>query len=226
MASVAAMRSKPSRAGPADLASRPVTHRRPVLVYLHGHGSSPAEVAPTVARLDPEGDFVTVTPEAPLPVGDGGGSWYDHGTRGADAASLTASVERVLHVLGAMERDLGLARDDVVLAGFSQGASLAVAVAARSTAAFGALVLQAPFVPEGLDVEVDPRRTVPTDVLVQHGRDDEVVPDFLGRDLADALLAAGSKVDFESLACGHERSDEMLEGARRWLAARFGGPRG
>lgn len=193
-----------------------------VLLYLHGHGSSPSEVAPTIAHLDPEGRFVAVTPEAPFPLGDGGGSWFEHGPRGVEPASLEAAVSWVMTLLGGLEADLGISRSRVVLGGFSQGAAMALTLATRSAAPFGGLLLQAPFVPESLDAEVDPAVVAPTEVLVQHGVSDEVVPDFLGRDLAETLGAAGSRVVFESLSCGHERAPAMLDGARRWLAATVG----
>lgn len=190
-----------------------------VVVYLHGHASSPDEVEPDVRSLDPEGRFLAATPQAPIQLATGGGSWFEHGARGVDATSLDAALAWLTSLATGLLADLGVGSERLVLAGFSQGAAMAAALASRWPGRLGGLLLQAPFLPEGLDVEVDPSAILPTTVLIQHGALDEVVPLYLGEDLASALRTAGSRVTFESGPHGHLRTPEMLEGARRWLRA-------
>lgn len=190
-----------------------------ILMYLHGHGSSPAEVDDSVRALDPEGLVHVVTPSAKIRLPTGGGSWFDHGPRGVNPESLDGSVRWLTTLLDGLLADLDLDSSRVILAGFSQGAAMAATLAASWPKPLGGLLLQAPFLPEGLDVAVDPATVQPTTVLIQHGVNDEVVPQFLGEDLADALRVAGSRVTFESGPHGHVRTPEMFDGARRWLRA-------
>jgi len=190
---------------------------RHLLVYLHGHGSAPELVHPEYRHNQGDG-IVRCCPRADLPT-DGGWSWFDSGPRGVDAVSLHDSVSRVRAVVDGACADLGLRWTDVVLAGFSQGAAAALAVAATVDTEIGGLLLQAGFVPEVHDHEVALDRIRAGAILLQHGEDDEVVPAFVSKDLAGALLASGAseRVDVELLDGGHTLSPSMLDGARRWL---------
>jgi len=192
---------------------------RQVLVYLHGHGGAPALVHPSLRRHHDDG-WVRVCPRGPVPT-EGGWSWFDSGPRGVDATSLAASVDAIVAVVEATLAELEGSWSDVVLGGFSQGGAAALAAAARvgtGGTRIGGLLLQSAFVPESLDLEVDPSTVSCRSALVQHGRDDDVVPAFMGEDLA-AGLATGSVDDvrFDLLDGGHTLTTTMLDGALAWL---------
>lgn len=196
---------------------RPSSSRHP-LVYLHGHGSSPELVHPWFRQHHDDG-WLRVCPAAQVPVDDGA-SWYGSGPRGVDRAQLDESVARVCATTEAAMDEVGATWSDVVVGGFSQGASVALAVAIHlgRERAPGGLLLQAGFLPELWDDELDLSLVGAAEVLIQHGRDDEVVPPFLAEDLAGPLRAAGSVVTVELLPGGHTLSPAMLDGARAWLA--------
>lgn len=195
---------------------------RQVLVYLHGHGSAPDLVHPFFRQHHDDG-WVRLCPRGPLPT-DGGWSWFDSSPRGVDRAGLDASVARVRTLVEATTGDLGATWSDVVVAGFSQGASLALGVAAALGAdgvTIGGLLVQAGFAPEVFGDEVDLGTVRARSVLVQHGESDEVVPSFMAGDLGASIGASSGAVDgieVQLLPGGHTLSPAMLDAARRWLA--------
>ena len=217
---------------------------RQVLVYLHGHGSSPSSIHPYFRQHHDDG-WVRVCPQATVPT-EGGWSWFRSGPRGANGDDLAQSVDAVRRLVEGTLADLDLAWSDVVLGGFSQGGATALAVAsalARDAVLdqdavldgdaahdrLGGLLLQAAFVPEVIDDEVDLGRIDCGAVLVQHGDADEVVPSYLADDLgaligADRVASSDAgtegRVEVERSAGGHTLTPAMLEGARRWLERR------
>jgi predicted esterase len=53
--------------------------------------------------------------------------------------------------------------------------------------------------------------------MVQHGRHDDVVPDFFAEDVATALGAAGAQVTTDWRDMGHERTDESVAALAEWI---------
>lgn len=191
-----------------------------LLVYLHGHGSSPSMVHPYFRQQHDDG-WTRICPQAPNPT-EGGWSWFDSGPRGVDSTSLSASVSAVIEVVDAALAETDGAWTEVVLGGFSQGGALAIAAAARlvtSGTVLGGLLLQAGFLPETFDDGIDVAHVVARSVLIQHGDSDEVVPPFMADDLAALIGSAtsGPAPELQHLPGGHVLSPAMLDAARDWL---------
>lgn len=191
---------------------------RQVLVYLHGHGNEPAWV-PWQLRQHHDDGWVRVCPRAPHRV-ESGWSWFPTGPRGVPSDELAAATTAVAELVEATIADLGATWDDVVLGGFSQGAATALATAARLGAdgrRVGGLLLQAAFVPETEAGDVDPATVLARSALVQHGRDDEVVPSWIGADVATMLNTGVDEVVHHEVDGGHVLDRPMLEASLRWL---------
>lgn len=194
---------------------------RQVLVYLHGHGAAPDTVHPYFRRHHDDGR-VRLCPQAPVPTEDGW-SWFDSGPRGVERSGLDAAVSGVRTLTEATINELRIAWSEVVIGGFSQGASTALALAAALAAdghCLGGLLVQAGFLPEVVGDEVDLSGLHCGAVLIQQGDTDEVVPPFMAEDLATliSLSADVGRVDVQIVAGGHTLSTAMLDGARTWLA--------
>lgn len=187
-----------------------------VVVYLHGHGSRPADIAPE-ERSFGEGVRVLL-PQAPHPVSDEGFSWFESSARGADRATLEQSIDTVNLLLDAVLEELSLTDADLILGGFSQGAATALAVAATRRAPLGGLLLQAPFVPEGVGVDVELANIGATRILIQHNEDDEVIPIHSSQDLAVLLVALGHDVQTDWGPGAHARTPKMVADAVEWVA--------
>ncbi|HEX9952872.1 MAG TPA: phospholipase [Rubricoccaceae bacterium] len=123
------------------MAGAPLDGAHTALVLVHGRGATAASILALGAEIarGPDGSADTglalVAPQAP--GGPAGGSWYPHSFLAPHAANephLSAAVRTVVAAVEAA-RVAGAGR--VVLGGFSQGACLALEVAARHGAALG-----------------------------------------------------------------------------------------
>lgn len=102
------------------------------LVLAHGRGASAADILGLAAQLGLP-DIAAIAPEAP------GNSWWPVSFL-APTAQIGAHVDRgvaAMEMAVAALEDEGLPRDRIWLAGFSQGACLALETFARSGAGLG-----------------------------------------------------------------------------------------
>lgn len=202
-------------AGPADR----------LLLLVHGLGADENDLAALVPHLDPDGRFVTVLPRAPQPYGPGY-QWYEFGPGGPDPKTFLAAVEALDGVVDQACEEDGLSRADAVVAGFSQGASLVVALGLRRGAnphPAGILAMSG-FLPEvdGLDYDWDAE--LPP-VLVQHGTHDPMIAVARGRDLAHSLAAEGAPVVYGEYPMAHQVALESVQQGADWLKAVAAGER-
>ena len=184
----------------------------PTLVALHGHGDDEASTRRWALAVAPPG-WLVETPGAPVAgagSGDAARSWFGTGPRGADPDSWRRSRDVVAEAVAA-----AAARGPVVVAGFSQGA--AMALSAGGLPGLDAVVGICAFLPEldGLDLGAGPP------AMVLGGASDEVVPAFLAEDAAAAMAAAGRPVTAETLPGGHAVEGAVATRVRSWLADRF-----
>lgn len=190
-----------------------------VLVALHGHGDEPSSARDWGRRLAPVG-WEVVAPGARRGV-DGVRSWFDTGPRGADESSLRASAARVAELVGQLRGD----GRRVVVAGFSQGAALAAALGVAGVQPDGVVLCCGFLADTGADDWLGAlgasARSGPAapPTLVLSAEDDDVVPPFLGEDLAALLAQQDRPVVSAVLPGGHGVSPAMVERARAWIAA-------
>ncbi|MDQ4082501.1 MAG: phospholipase, partial [Actinomycetota bacterium] len=96
------------------------------LVLLHGRGADEHDLEPLLALLDPERRLLGLLPRGPLALPPGGAHWYALRAVGyPDRETFLATFERLSAWVDAVLADAGLAPDQAVLAGFSQGAVMA-----------------------------------------------------------------------------------------------------
>jgi thioredoxin 1 len=192
-----------------------------VLLLLHGYGADERDLGGLLPYLDPDGQFVTVLPRGPL-AAPPGFSWFDVMTQDADAARAGAVEAREVldELLDTVCEEHDMARAEAIVAGFSQGGGLALALAYQRSEKphpAGAIVMS-PFARlESIDVDWDAASDIP--VLLQHGTDDPMVNVQNSRDLAAMLVARGVPLTYGEFPMGHEVSLESVQQARAWLDA-------
>lgn len=203
-----------------------------LVVFLHGWGANGADLiglAPHFARGLPTTLFLS--PDAPFPcdANPAGLQWFSFSDNSQaqliGGARLAASL--VSSFLDEQQARLGLGDQDTVLAGFSQGAMLALQVGLRmnrqlaGVIAYSGVLIAA----ETLKEEI----TAKPPVLLVHGERDTVVPpqasqvaqQFLAHSGVDAKLlmrpALAHGIDEEGLRQGLAFLQKVLGGKRATL---------
>jgi probable F420-dependent oxidoreductase len=157
-----------------------------------------------------------IAPGAPTDAA-GERSWFNNTPRGVDVDSIESSINEIGRV--ASDSD-GL----VVVAGFSQGAAMALHLTGR--VAIDAVIAFSGFLTDVELAEASPADPAQPDsttgVLVVSATDDDVIPGFLSSDAAAAMAAAGWTAEHHAVPGGHSVGKSALALARDWLGERFG----
>lgn len=195
----------------------------PVMVMLHGYGR-PARTLRTQARRAASYFGTTVVmPEGPAWLGLRRRAWWKRTFATREAVrtrtappGMAQARERIIALLHDLRWHLALEPRHVVLAGFSQGGTLALDVALHETALVGGLaVLSGKLTPVRSWQEQWPQlRAIP--VFVAHGRDDHMAPFGAAQRVQRLMRAAGVLVTWIPYEGGHATPPS----ARR-LFARF-----
>ena len=191
-----------------------------LLVLLHGYGADERDLGALLTHLDPDGRFATVLPRGPLEApGAPGYSWFPIGTDGVDGPAFEAALELLDAFVDEQCAELGLAREQAIFGGFSQGAGLALLLAIRAgswTRPAGVLAMS-PFAPAGdsLDIDWEAAQSIP--VLLQHGTEDPMIPISAARHLASVLTEHNVPLVYREYPMGHQVALESVNDARVWM---------
>ncbi|HWS47588.1 MAG TPA: hypothetical protein VN636_17135, partial [Acidimicrobiia bacterium] len=186
-----------------------------LLLLLHGYGADEVDLGGVLPYLDPGGMFAAVMPRAPLDApGTPGYMWYDFMGGGDIGPAFDAALIELDALVDEQCEKLGFDRASAVFGGFSQGAGLALALAlsGEEHVCPAATLAMSPAVP--VLAVGDGARDVP--VLVQHGRDDPLIPVQRSRDLARELRAHEIPTVYREYRMEHQVTLDSLRDAREW----------
>jgi phospholipase/carboxylesterase len=212
---------------PAGLVTNVVHGRqRPdrLLLLIHGKGADEHDLAPLVPHLDPEGRLLAVLPRAPLPF-LAGWQWYETVGIPRGGPQFVPSVDVLDDLLDSACAEHGFDRSQAIVAGFSQGAALALALGLRRSdrPRPAGLLAMSGFLPEPEGLEYDFTAAPP--VFVQHGTADPMIAVEFGRRAVARLGANGVPVVYREYAMGHQVTAEGVQDAVAWLALILAGQR-
>ena len=204
------------------------------VILLHGLGADGHDFAGLVPELDLKGcpGIRFVFPHAPsIAVTVNGGytmpAWYDITgldlVSAQDASGIQASEQAVLALI-AHEIQRGIASEHIVLAGFSQGAAMALHTALRLPKRLAGVIALSGYLPLADRLATERHgANAQTPFFMAHGRGDTVVIPRRGEETRDALQALGYPVEWHSYATEHnvipEEIEDMATFLRRVLAA-------
>lgn len=201
------------------------------VVWLHGLGASGSDFSPLVPHLElPRIRFVFPhAPSAPVTINQGYvmPSWYDirsldHDREDReDPAGVRTSADRI-EALIQREVDRGVPRSRIVLAGFSQGAAMALHVGLRQREALAGLIVLSGYqvlAPTWATELTEAGLSAP--VFFGHGRSDEVVPIIGGQAAHRATTEAGADTTWRDYPMGHEVCAAEVADLKRWLHTCF-----
>ena len=195
-----------------------------LLLLIHGKGADEYDLQGLLPHLDPEGRFLAVLPRAPLAMPPGF-MWYDTLGIPKGGPEFVPSLDALDDLLDSAATELGLARSEAVVAGFSQGAALTLALGLRRTSRPrpAALLAMSGFLAdvEGLEYDFG----TPPPVMVQHGTEDPLIDVKFGREAASTLDAGGVPVVYKEYPMQHQVALESVTDAAQWLGSVLGGQR-
>jgi len=206
--------------------------KEPILtvILLHGLGADGRDFETIVPELKLPDTLPVrfIFPHAPMqPVTINNGyvmrAWYDivsfHIDEHADEAGIKKS-EQQLQQLIEQEEKRGIPSEKIILAGFSQGAVIALTTGLRYPKKLGGILALSGYLPYAEDViaNANPEnKNIP--IFIGHGTEDNVVPFFLGTLSAETLRKHQYNVSFHSYPIPHTVSMEEIRDIRAWLVS-------
>ena len=202
------------------------------VIWLHGLGADGHDFEPIVSELRLHGllDLRFIFPHAPIrPVTINGGmsmrAWFDVLTldRGGptDESGIRSSSQLLVDIIE-REHDRGVPYDKIVLAGFSQGGTIAAFTAIQFGYPLAGLMALSTYLPGQVidDSVMQQPRDLP--ILMAHGSFDPVLPMALGKSARESLSAAGFTVDWHEYPMAHAVCPDEITAIRDWLLRVYG----
>jgi len=195
-----------------------------LLILIHGKGADEHDLESLVPHLDPEGRFLTVLPRAPYPYMSGW-HWYESDGIPKGGPEFLSSVDALDDLLDSACAEHGFERSQTIVAGFSQGCALTLALGLRRSdrPRPAGLLAMSGFLPEPAGLEYDFSGVPP--VLVQLGTADPLITVDQGRRTVARLGAAGVPVVYREYPMAHQVALESVQDAMAWLALVLAGER-
>lgn len=202
------------------------------VLWLHGLGADGSDFAPLVPELvRPDWPALRfVFPHAPIRTitinnGVRMRGWYDivgmDFAQRADKAGIAESVAQV-EALIAHEQSRGTAPGRILLAGFSQGGAVTLAVGLQRSVPLAGLIALSTYLPDPAAAasQLQPAATGQP-LFMAHGSADPVVPFAAGQASMQALRTLGFALDWHTYPMGHQVCLEEIDALRDWMQARF-----
>ncbi len=202
------------------------------VIWLHGLGADGSDFAPMVPELvRPQWPALRfVFPHAPIrPITINNGvrmrGWYDivgmDFAQRADKVGIAESVAQI-EALIANEQARGIAPERILLAGFSQGGAVTLAVGLQRRVPLAGLIAMSTYLPDPAAAASQLQLgALAQPLFMAHGSADPVVPYRAGEQSAQALQALGFTLEWHSYPMGHQVCVEEIDALRDWMQARF-----
>lgn len=197
------------------------------IIWLHGLGASGHDFEPVVPefRFSREQPVRFIFPHAPeLPVTINGGmvmpAWYDilamDVDRKVDTTQLRASAGMVAELVR-QERERGIASENIILGGFSQGGAVAYELALSYPERLGGLFALSTYFATADSIKLsDANRKLP--VFIAHGRFDPIVAEHLGLAAQQKLQNLGYEPEYYCYGMEHSLCLEEVRDLDRFLS--------
>lgn len=210
----------------------PKTQHRASVIWLHGLGADGNDFVPIVPELGlPETLGVRfIFPHAPVrPVTLNNGmamrAWYDiigidrNGPEDADGIEASRTE---IEALMQAEKDAGIAADQIILAGFSQGGAIALHTGLRHTETLAGIMGLSTYLPQRDSLAVEAAAANrETDIFLAHGSQDPMLPQQLGEFSRDVLRELGYDPKWHSYPMAHQVCLEEIRDIGTWMQSVF-----
>jgi phospholipase/carboxylesterase len=201
------------------------------VIWMHGLGADGNDFVPIVNELELDGTPAIrfVFPHAPMrPVTINNGyvmrAWYDVSFGDLEGQSRLADEQGVresqAHITALIEREArrGVAAENIVLAGFSQGGAIALQTGLRHPRKLAGVMALSTYLPlaESLPQEAAPANKS-TPIFMAHGTYDPVVPLMMGAGSMALLTGLGYPVEWRQYPMPHSVCPQEIQDIGAWL---------
>lgn len=205
-------------------------------IWLHGLGAFAGDLDWVIASLKGARAIgirfvVPNAPARPITVDEGRlmRGWFDLLSLEEESPEDDAGVRDSEHRLRALidaERQRGVPAERIVLAGYSQGAAMALHVGLRYPEPLAGVIALSGYLPLPDHLERERHQAnARTPILMVHGRDDPVMPIGRARRGRDQLRQAGYDVEWHEYPMGHAICDEEITRIDEWQREVLAGDR-
>lgn len=208
-----------SRLADLDCLAMPLRAERPTIIMLHGYGANFEDLAGLAPMLDPKQQWNWIFPNGILEVPIGphmvGRAWFpidmealQRHLMGGEVRSfadlIPKGLEAAQNCLLQLISALKIKPEDLVLAGFSQGAMvschtmLAIEQNPRALVQLSSTLVSEPTCLARMPMH----RELP--IFQSHGQNDPILPVAAARDLKQIFSSASSQVEYHEFPGAHE----------------------
>ncbi|MDO4642613.1 MAG: carboxylesterase [Cardiobacteriaceae bacterium] len=193
------------------------------IIWLHGLGADGNDFSPIVTLLNLRATTRIIFPHAPIRAitvnqGYRMRAWYDitdfsFEQRDEDITGIKESAAQILDI-AKEEYALGIAQENLLYAGFSQGGALALYLGLRHNCA-GILALSTYLVDRDNTPPANCEHCPP--ILQMHGTQDPVVPYTLGKISYELLKHKGYAAEWKDYPMQHQVCPPQIHDIATWL---------
>jgi phospholipase/carboxylesterase len=202
---------------------RPDTDPLPLVILLHGRGADMHDLADLAPLFDTPGGCRFVFPNAPKPFEPypgmaAGWTWFEGWP--PEHASIVESRATLLGFLDEITARYPTPQGKLVIAGFSQGALMALDAGLRTQLKLAGIIAMSGGLYEVDLADLTRHRGLP--VLVAHGTLDDVVPVNYARRARRVLEEAALDVEYHEFPMGHQLAQEEVVAVKTFLTRVLG----
>jgi len=192
-----------------------------VLLLLHGWTGDESSMWTFASNFS--SDYAIIAPRAPYPasVEKGGYSWREMkpGTWGSPTLEeLHFAADALVSLVDEWSASVKIASPTFDIVGFSQGAALAITLAALHPARVDKVAVLSGFVPRGVDALLHPNLLDGIYFFWAHGTQDEMISIERGRASVELLQKAGADVHLCQADVGHKVSKDCRRALEVFLS--------
>ena len=198
------------------------------VIWLHGLGADGNDFVPIISELDLSGcpGIRFIFPSAPsMPVTVNGGyvmpAWYDivgrNLTDQEDASGIQKSAVAIIQLIE-REASRGIAYDNIVLAGFSQGCAMVLHIGLRFPHKLAGMIALSGYLPLAMSANLEKHSAnQTTPIFMGHGEYDSVVIPERAQASYALLEKMGYQVSWNEYPMEHSVNQEELADISHFL---------
>jgi phospholipase/carboxylesterase len=197
------------------------------VIWMHGLGADGNDFAPIVPELNvsdlkirfifPHAPVRPITMNNNMPMR----AWFNiENLDRLNAIDLKGLMEsfKSIELLIQEQKDKGIPANRIILAGFSQGGSIALLTSLLHAEALGGVIFLSSFLPIKTVLNYAPSAPLhKIPVFMAHGIYDNVIPIELGEQTRQELMALGYKTEWHQYPMPHSVCIELIQEMGKWF---------